>query len=90
VTVRSSVLFMRTGKPSPRLLALWKAKATRTPLQASAVLVGADGEASRVFRSIWQAAFGSGAVLPRGTIANKDGTATDDFWDQFTIAVAAS
>lgn len=71
------------GRATPFLMAQWKRRGGLQPLQVAAVLVEKDGTATKLFRSIWTAAFPDRQRLPSDPVATAGGQGTDAFWDVF-------
>jgi hypothetical protein len=82
LTVRSAPLFQPDGKGTRLLFAQWVRRGAAQPIMAAAVLVE-GGLPSTYFRRLWEVAFPSYPPLPKGRIANDDGTASDAFWFVF-------
>lgn len=75
-------MFLPNGKGSPLLFAQWRTKGAVQPIQSAAILVD-GGLATRYFSSLWSASFPTRNPLPKAPLVNRDGTATDAFWEVF-------
>lgn len=84
MSIRTAVLFLVDGKPSPVLLAQSRAKGSRQALQADVPAADPqDGTATPAFRSWWTSAFPLRNPLPDEPVTNPDGTGSDAFWKVF-------
>lgn len=83
MSLRSLVLFTPDGKATPVMMGQWRQRDAAQPIQASAVVLEPDRSAKPWFRGLWAKAFPDRDPLPFGALAERDGTATQRFWDVF-------
>jgi hypothetical protein len=84
MSVRALPLFAAGGRGTPLLFAQWVNKGAAQPIMTSLRLVDGEGIATPDFRSLWAKAFPTRPPLPQGMVAQRNGTATDDFWFVFS------
>lgn len=80
MSLRSSPLFDKDGLGNPLLFGQLRRRMPAQPLQSRAVLVK-DGLATEYFAKWWRVAFPNREQLPKEMIADREGLASDRFWD---------
>lgn len=76
-------LFDRMGRPTPFMMAQWRAKGGAQPLQASTSYLDAGKAATPVLRGLWAVAFPLRDFLPLSPLVDSEGRGTVRFWDVF-------
>lgn len=73
---QAGVMFSGDGKPTPLLIARWKAKGGLFPLPVGGSLIEEDRSAKPVLRKLWSVSFPARSAMPFGAIAEADGRFT--------------
>lgn len=80
MSLRLSPLFDAEGKGTPLLFGQLRARTPVVPVQARAQLV-ARGFATTYLADWWRVAFPNREPLPKEQIADRQGVASDRFWN---------